>query len=145
MPEVPTPSVPTNFSWDFENGFHVDNLEQFSEVDVYSPEDADNLILQFQKFTDELQKLINAVETGEDAEELMKLYNRLVQANNHVLQFVSAEEIKTGLHMNEMKLPEKLAIIRRAFSDVIGQNGDRSPSRPDILAKLAQKVVPATT
>ena len=74
----------------------------------------------------------------------MKLYNRLVQANNHVLQFVSAEEIKTGLHMNEMKLPEKLAIIRRAFSDVIGQNGDRSPSRPDILAKLAQKVAPAT-
>lgn len=136
--------MPTSFSWNFENGFHVDNLEQFLGVDVYSPEDADKLILQFQKFADELQKLINEVETGEDAEELMKLYNRLVNANNYILQFVSAEETKTGLHMNEMKLPEKLAIIRRVFSDVMGQNGDRNPTRPDILAKLQAKVSSTT-
>lgn len=132
-----TSNVPTHFSWDFEKGFHVDNLEQYLAVDIYNPNDADKLILQFQKFADELQKLINEVETGDDAEELMKLYNRLVKANNHVLQFASNEEVKTGLHMNEMKLPEKLAIIRRALADVIGQNGDRSPSRPDVLARLA--------
>ncbi|MCB9807250.1 hypothetical protein H6768_05220 [Candidatus Peribacteria bacterium] len=139
-----TSSVPTSFSWDFEHGFHVDNLDQYLGVDVYNPEDADRLVLQFQKFADELSKLISEVETGKDAEILMGLYNRLMKANNHVLQFVSTEEIKTGLHMNEMKLPDQLAIIRRAFSDVIGQNGDRSPSRSGILAILQAKVPPAT-
>ncbi len=79
---------------------------------MYASEDADGLVIQFQKFADELQRLISEVETGEDAEELMKIYNRLVKANNHVLQFVSADEAKTGLHMNEMKLPDKLSVIR---------------------------------
>lgn len=142
MPESPTSTVPTTFSWDFEKGFHVDNLDQYLGVDLYASEDADGLVMQFQKFADELQRLISEVETGEDAEELMKIYNRLAKANNHVLQFVSADEAKTGLHMNEMKLPDKLSIIRRAFADVMGQNGDRSPSRPEVLSRLAKKVLP---
>jgi hypothetical protein len=115
-------------------------LDQYLGVDVYAPEDADRLVVQFQKFADELQRLVGEVDTGEDAEELMKLYNRLVKSNNHVLQFVSADEAKTGLHMNEMQLPDKLSIIRRAFADVMAQNGDRSPSRPEVLSRLAQKL-----
>lgn len=132
--------IPNSFSWDFKNWFHVDNLEQYIGVDVYAPEDAEKLVLQFQKFSDELNRLIREVNSGKDAEILMKLYNRLVTANNHVLGFVGSDDYKTWFHMNEMKLPSQLEIIRATFGNVMWINGDRNPTRWDLIKRLEAKI-----
>lgn len=139
MSTVAPSLVPTTFSWSFDNWFHVDNLNQYLGVDFYTEDDAKGLILQFQKFAEVLQTLVHEVETGNEAEELMKLYNRLVNTNNHVLTFITSSEIKWGLHMNEMQIPDMLTIIRNAFAEVMNMNRDRDPTRTDLMRRLEKQ------
>lgn len=112
MPDVPplAAEVPTNFTWDEDGGY--DDLGQFLNY-IYSSEDATRLLLQFQKF----YKFLKDAEPTHDCIIIGRVYNQLVAANNHVLQFVDVEF--GGLSMNEIKGPlEVAAEVRKAFLQI---------------------------